>query len=93
MPLKFTVSAGIGGLGRLGIQFADKFGYEVMGIGCGIDSAALAKKLGASIYIDSQSTDAAAELQRLGGAKAILATAPSSKRCQRSSMALDQTAG
>jgi D-arabinose 1-dehydrogenase-like Zn-dependent alcohol dehydrogenase len=70
---------GIGGLGHLGIQFANKFGYNVAAIGRGTENAALAKKLGASVYIDSRATNAADELQKLGGAKVILATAPSSK--------------
>jgi D-arabinose 1-dehydrogenase-like Zn-dependent alcohol dehydrogenase len=70
---------GIGGLGHLGIQFANKFGYHVAAIGRGSENGALAKKLGANVYIDSQAVNAAEELQRLGGARAILATAPSSK--------------
>jgi D-arabinose 1-dehydrogenase-like Zn-dependent alcohol dehydrogenase len=70
---------GIGGLGHLGVQFADKFGYQVAAIGRGPENAALAKKLGASVYIDSKATNAAEELQKLGGAKVILATAPNSK--------------
>ena len=70
---------GIGGLGHLGIQFANKFGYRVAAIGRGTDSAALAKKLGAHYYIDSAASNPAAELQKLGGASAILATAPSGK--------------
>src|SRR3989442_13773564 len=69
---------GIGGLG-LGIQFANKFGYKVAAIGRGSENAALAKKLGASVYIDSKATNAAQALQELGGAQVILATAPSSK--------------
>src|SRR6201999_2815653 len=70
---------GIGGLGYIGIQFALKFGYKVAAIGRGPENAALAKKLGASVYIDSKATNAAEELQKLGGARVILATAPSSK--------------
>jgi len=70
---------GIGGLGHLGIQFANKCGYKVAAIGRGSENASLANKLGASVYIDSKSTNAAQELQKLGGAQAILATAPSSK--------------
>lgn len=70
---------GIGGLGHLGIQFANKSGYRVTAIGRGSENEALAKKLGASVYIDSKATNAAEELQKLGGAKVILATAPSSK--------------
>lgn len=70
---------GVGGLGHLGIQFAQKFGYQVAAIGRGSENAGLAKKLGARVYIDSKATNAAQELQKLGGARVILATAPSSK--------------
>lgn len=70
---------GIGGLGHLGIQYAAKAGYRVVGIGRGPGNAALAKKLGAAVYIDSKATNAAEELQKLGGAKVILATAPNAK--------------
>lgn len=70
---------GIGGLGHLGIQYAAKSGYYVAGIGRGPENAALAKKLGAAVYIDSKATNAAEELQKLGGAKVILCTAPNSK--------------
>jgi D-arabinose 1-dehydrogenase-like Zn-dependent alcohol dehydrogenase len=79
MPGDLVAVQGIGGLGHLGIQFANKFGYKVAAIGRGSENAALAKKLGASVYIDSKSTNAAEALQKLGGAQVILATAPSSK--------------
>src|SRR5262249_22480892 len=74
-----TVIQGIGGLGHLAIQFAQKFGYQVAAVGRGPESAGLARKLGANVYIDSAATNAAAELQKLGGARVILATAPSAK--------------
>src|ERR1700726_3659940 len=79
LPGDLVAVQGIGGLGHLGIQFANKFGYRVAAIGRGPENAALAKKLGASIYIDSKATNAAEALQKLGGAQVILATAPSSK--------------
>ncbi|HEY6304700.1 MAG TPA: alcohol dehydrogenase [Terriglobales bacterium] len=79
LPGDLVAVLGIGGLGHLGIQFANKFGYNVVAIGRGSENAALAKKLGASVYIDSASTNAAEALQKLGGARVILATAPSSK--------------
>jgi D-arabinose 1-dehydrogenase-like Zn-dependent alcohol dehydrogenase len=79
MPGDLVAVLGIGGLGHLGIQFANKFGYKVAAVGRGSESAALARKLGASVYIDNKVTNAAEELQKLGGAKVILATAPSSK--------------
>src|SRR5262247_714426 len=79
LPGDLVAVQGIGGLGHLGIQFANKFGYKVAAIGRGPENAGLAKKLGASVYIDSQATNAAGELRELGGAQVILATAPNSK--------------
>ena len=79
LPGDLVVIQGIGGLGHLGIQFANKSGYNVVAIGRGAENAALAKKLGANVYIDSSSTNAAEALERMGGARVILATAPSSK--------------
>jgi D-arabinose 1-dehydrogenase-like Zn-dependent alcohol dehydrogenase len=79
LPGDLVAVLGIGGLGHLGIQFANKFGYRVAAIGRGSENAARTKELGASAYIDSTSTNPAEALQKLGGAKAILATAPSSK--------------
>src|SRR5580704_11123871 len=68
---------GIGGLGHLGIQFARHMGFRTVVIGKGGDKEKLAKDLGAHVYIDTSAEDAAATLQRMGGASAILATAPS----------------
>ena len=68
---------GLGGLGHLGIQFAARSGFKTVAIGRGKDKEALAKKLGASLYIDSAAQDPAAELLKLGGAKVILATVTS----------------
>jgi D-arabinose 1-dehydrogenase-like Zn-dependent alcohol dehydrogenase len=79
LPGDLVAVLGIGGLGHLGIQFANKSGYKVAAISRGSENATLAKKLGASVYIDSQSTNAVEALQKLGGARVILATAPSSK--------------
>ncbi len=78
-PGDLVAVQGIGGLGHLGVQFANKFGYKVAAIGRGSEDAAVAKRLGASVYIDSKATNAAEALQKLGGAKVILATAPNSK--------------
>lgn len=68
---------GVGGLGHLGVQCARKMGFQTVAIGIGPDNDALAKQLGAHIYIDAKAEDAAAALQKLGGANVILATAPS----------------
>lgn len=79
LPGDLVAVQGVGGLGHLGIQFANKFGYKVAAIGRGSENASLAKKLGAHVYIDSKATKAAEVLQQLGGAQVILATAPNSK--------------
>ena len=79
VPSDLVAVQGIGGLGHLGIQFAKKFGYRVAAVGRGPGKAGVAKKLGADVYIDSAATDAAAELQKLGGARVILTTATSGK--------------
>jgi len=68
---------GLGGLGHLGVQYAAKMGFHTVGIARGKDKEPLAKKLGSTVYIDSQAQDPAAELQKLGGAKVILATVTS----------------
>jgi D-arabinose 1-dehydrogenase-like Zn-dependent alcohol dehydrogenase len=79
LPGDLVAVQGVGGLGHLGIQFANKFGYQVAAIGRGSANLDLAKQLGAHVYIDSKATNAAAELLKLGGARAILATAPNAK--------------
>jgi D-arabinose 1-dehydrogenase-like Zn-dependent alcohol dehydrogenase len=70
---------GIGGLGHLGVQYARRMGFETVALGRGQDKEPLARKLGAHHYIDSEAVDTVAELQKLGGARVILATAPSAK--------------
>ena len=70
---------GIGGLGHLGVQYARQLGFRTVAIGRGSDKQALAKKLGAHEYIDTSAGPPAAALQKLGGARVILATAPDSK--------------
>ena len=70
---------GLGGLGHLGVQYARQMGFETVALGRGKDKEALARKLGAHHYVDSDAGDAAKELQKLGGARVILATAPNAK--------------
>jgi len=69
---------GVGGLGHLGIQFARRMGFRTVAIARGIEKEKLARELGASSYINAETEDPAAALQRMGGAKVILATAASS---------------
>ena len=70
---------GIGGLGHLGVQYAVKMGFETVAIARGKDKESLARQLGAHHYVDSASSDIGAELQKLGGAKVVLATATSAQ--------------
>jgi D-arabinose 1-dehydrogenase-like Zn-dependent alcohol dehydrogenase len=70
---------GIGGLGHLGVQYARQMGFQTVALGRGKDKEPLARKLGAHQYVDSDVADPVKELQKLGGARVILATAPSAK--------------
>ena len=73
-PGDLVAVLGIGGLGHLGVQYASRMGYRTVAVARGKDKEPLARQLGAAHYIDSQATDPAAELARLGGAKVVLAT-------------------
>ena len=70
---------GIGGLGHLGVQYARQMGFKTVAINRGNDKQSLAEQLGAHHYIDATATDVVSELQKLGGARVILATAPSAQ--------------
>src|ERR1700686_3312586 len=74
---------GIGGLGHLGVQFARHMGFRTVAIGRGREKEKLAKDLGANVYIDTAFDDAAAVLQRMGGARAILGPATSGEKGKR----------
>src|SRR5215472_3283852 len=79
MPGDLVAIQGIGGLGHLGVQFANKFGFDTVAIGRGPDTKELAMKLGAHTYIDVATQDVSKQLTALGGARVILATAPDGK--------------
>jgi D-arabinose 1-dehydrogenase-like Zn-dependent alcohol dehydrogenase len=79
MPGDVVAILGIGGLGHLGVQFANKLGFRTVAIARGADKEALSRKLGAHHFIDSATEDVAAALNRLGGARAVLATVASAK--------------
>lgn len=81
-PGEVVAVLGLGGLGHLGVQFAAKMGFKTIAIARGKDKEALAKRLGAFHYIDSQAQDPAAELAKLGGAKVILATVTNAEAMQ-----------
>jgi D-arabinose 1-dehydrogenase-like Zn-dependent alcohol dehydrogenase len=78
-PGDLVAVQGIGGLGHLGIQYARQMGFNTVAIGRGPDKEPLARKLGAGVYIDTAAANPAEALQKLGGARMILATAPDSK--------------
>jgi D-arabinose 1-dehydrogenase-like Zn-dependent alcohol dehydrogenase len=78
-PPELVAVLGIGGLGHLGVQFAVKMGFRTAAIARGKDKGPLARKLGAHHYIDSQAENVSEQLQKLGGAKVVLATATSNK--------------
>jgi alcohol dehydrogenase/propanol-preferring alcohol dehydrogenase len=78
-PGDLVAILGIGGLGHLGVQFAQKMGFRTVAIARGQDKAALATQLGAQHYIDSKAENIAEALQALGGARVILATVTSGK--------------
>ena len=78
-PGDLVAILGIGGLGHLGVQFAAKMGFRTVAIARGAEKEALARQLGAHVYLDSQAQDVAGELTRLGGARTILSTVTSGK--------------
>ena len=79
VPSDLVAVQGMGGLGHLGVQFARRMGFRTVAIARGIEKEKLARELGASSYINAETEDPAAALQRMGGAKVILATAASSR--------------
>jgi D-arabinose 1-dehydrogenase-like Zn-dependent alcohol dehydrogenase len=76
-PGDLVAVVGIGGLGHLAVQYAAKMGCRTVAIARGKDEEPLARQLGAHYHIDNKTQDPAAELQKLGGAKVILATVTS----------------
>src|ERR1700741_621745 len=74
-PGDLVAILGIGGLGHLGVQFAVKMGFRTVAIARGPEKGELARELGAHHYIDSMASDVATELQKLGGARVVAATA------------------
>src|SRR5256885_2212580 len=78
-PNDLVAVLGLGGLGHLGVQFAAKMGFKTVAIARGSDKEGLARQLGAHHYVDSETQNAAAALTALGGARVVLATAPSAK--------------
>jgi D-arabinose 1-dehydrogenase-like Zn-dependent alcohol dehydrogenase len=78
-PGDLVAVQGVGGLGHLGIQYAQRMGFVTVALNRGTDKQALAAKLGAHHYVDTKATMPAEALQKLGGARVVLATAPDAK--------------
>jgi D-arabinose 1-dehydrogenase-like Zn-dependent alcohol dehydrogenase len=78
-PGDLVAVQGVGGLGHLGIQYANRMGFETIALNRGTDKQPLASKLGARHYVDTSAGSPAEALQKLGGARVILATAPDAK--------------
>jgi alcohol dehydrogenase/propanol-preferring alcohol dehydrogenase len=76
-PGDLVAVQGIGGLGHLAVQYAVKMGMRTVAISHSDSKKDLAKELGAHHFINTQNEDPAKKLQEMGGAKLILATAPS----------------
>jgi len=79
LPGQVVAVVGLGGLGHLALQFANKMGFKVVAISSGSDKKEMSLKLGAHIYVDSSKENAVQVLRSLGGAKVIVATSPSAK--------------
>lgn len=79
-PGETVAIQGLGGLGHLGVQYANKFGYRTVAISRGADKEAFARKLGAHEYIDTTKVQAGAALKELGGAAMIVTTSPNAEQ-------------
>ncbi len=88
-PGEVVAILGIGGLGHLAVQFAAKMGFHTVAIARGEDKESYALQLGAKQYINSQTADVAAELQKLGGAKVVLSTVTSAAAMEPTLAGLD----
>ena len=82
-PGDLVAVLGVGGLGHLGIQYAHAMGFQTVALSRGDDKKQLARDLGADDYVDTEADDPAEALQAMGGARVILATAPSAAAIQQ----------
>ncbi|KAL2158117.1 hypothetical protein VTH06DRAFT_4685 [Thermothelomyces fergusii] len=71
---------GLGGLGHLGVQYANKFGYRTIAVSSGPDKEPFARQLGAHEYVDTSKGPAGAAIQALGGAALIVTTSPNAEQ-------------
>ena len=78
-PGDIVAVQGLGGLGHLALQYANKMGYRVVALSSGGSKRDFAAKLGAHDYIDTSKDDPAKTLKAMGGAALIVCTAPNAK--------------
>ena len=67
---------GLGGLGHLALQYANKMGFKVVALSSSGAKEQFAKDLGAHVYVDGSKENHAEALQKMGGAAMIVSTAP-----------------
>ena len=78
-PASLVAVVGVGGLGHLGVQYARIAGAEVIAVDVSDARLKTAEDLGADYLVHAGEQDVAAEIQRLGGADAVILTAASPK--------------
>ncbi len=79
-PGQTVVVTGIGGLGHMAVQYAKAMGLHVIAVDIAEDKLQLARDLGAQLTINAAEVDdPVAEVQNVGGAEAVVATAVSPK--------------
>lgn len=78
-PGELVAVSGLGGLGHLAIQYANKMGYKVAAISSSASKEKFARELGAHYYINTSKEDVSETLQKMGGAACILFTAPAAE--------------
>jgi D-arabinose 1-dehydrogenase-like Zn-dependent alcohol dehydrogenase len=78
-PGELVAVQGLGGLGHLAVQYANKMGYKVVALSSGDQKRDFAKKLGVHEYIDTSKEDPSTKLMEMGGAALIVCTAPNPK--------------
>lgn len=78
-PGSVVAVQGIGGLGHLAIQYAKRMGFRTVAISGTNSKRDLAMELGADEFFNDREHDVVKELQKMGGADIIMATAPNSE--------------
>ena len=79
IPGELVAVQGLGGLGHLALQYANKMGYKVVAISSSAKKEKFARDLGAHEYIDGSKGDIGEALQKMGGAACVILTAPNAE--------------